>query len=1094
MDSTIRKNMRAPEDSSDPGYYRYPTVWQDHIVFNAEDDLWTVSKAGGQARRLTAGLGPFSRALFSPDGRHLAFLAREEGETDVYIMPAAGGEIHRLTYTGGALALAGFDPAGHIVFSTAAKSVFPRAASLYSVSVDGGEPTALPWGPAAAIAYGPRGQIVLGRNTADPARWKRYQGGTAGEFWIDIEGHGQFERLTEPRGNLASPMWVGSRLYFLSDHEGIGNLYSIRPSVNGNDLRRHTDHSRYYARNASTDGETIVYHAGADLYLFNPAEGTSRPIAVDFRSQRTQRERKFVDAAHFLNDYAPHPSKPEVLITTRGQLFQLGTFDGPVRQMGQGSGVRHRLAQYVNRDGDRVIAFDDSSGEERLVRLSKSGLEDPEELVREDFGRPLEMAVDPTGKRVAIATHRLELWVVDLPSRTARQTDHSDYGRIGGLAWSPDGRFLAYQMANSQRTTAIKILDAETGVAHTVTRPVLHDTDPAWDPEGRYLYFLSYRTFDPVYDNLQFDLGFPRGVRPYLITLTAKETSPFLARADSPAPSPSADAEPDHKDPDTPSTNATGPKEIRIDFDGIEERVLAFPVREGKYGQIAGLGKKVLWTLFPVKGALSRTPFDTAPAADGVLEAFDFDDQRHETLIAGLSDFKLSADRKTLIYRAGHRLRSVKAGEKAEEKSEGYGKKSGYLDWRRIPVLVEPMKEWAQMLREAWRLMRDNFWTADMSGVDWADIYEQYRALLPRITTRGEFSDLMWEMQGELGTSHAYEMGGDYRETPSYPRGSLAADFTWDKEQGGWRITHIVNGDPSGDGADSPLNTPGANVSPGDVLLAIDGLKLTPNASPDYALTNKKNREVLLTVTRPGTAPRSVVVKTLGQEQSARYREWVHQNRQWVHDHSEGRVGYIHVPDMGPRGYAEFHRGFLAEVEHEALIVDVRYNGGGHVSPLILEKLNRRRLGYDVPRWGLPEAYPAESPRGPIVALTNEGAGSDGDIFSHAFKMLGLGPLVGKRTWGGVIGIWARHPLVDGSITTQPEFSFWFKDVGWGVENYGTDPTIPVENRPQDYRAGKDPQLERSLTEALGLLEKYPADGPPNEPRPSRAIPQLPRR
>jgi tricorn protease len=397
------------------------------------------------------------------------------------------------------------------------------------------------------------------------------------------------------------------------------------------------------------------------------------------------------------------------------------------------------------------------------------------------------------------------------------------------------------------------------------------------------------------------------------------------------------------------------------------------------------------------------------------------------------------------------------------------------------------------MFREAWRLQRDQFWTPDMSKVDWGAVHDRYLPLVDRVGSRAEFSDLMWEMQGELGTSHCYELGGDYRPEPAYQTGYLGADFEYDEQNGGWRVTKIIQGDSWGEKANSPLNRPGVNLREGDRLIAINGQPLDRDFPPTAVLVNLVGSEVTLTVAGEGEqTPRVVTVKTLSNEMPARYREWVEDNRRYVHEATNGRVGYVHIPDMGARGYAEFHRSYLAEVDRVGLIVDLRFNDGGHVSSLLLEKLARRRIGYDKKRWGEPEPYPLESVMGPIVALTNELAGSDGDIFSHGFKLMKLGPLVGKRTWGGVIGIWPRQALVDGTFTTQPEYSFWFEDVGWGVENYGTDPDIEIDNTPQDYARGIDAQLDRSIQEALRLLEENPPKMPDFSRRPSRALPTLP--
>jgi tricorn protease len=417
--------------------------------------------------------------------------------------------------------------------------------------------------------------------------------------------------------------------------------------------------------------------------------------------------------------------------------------------------------------------------------------------------------------------------------------------------------------------------------------------------------------------------------------------------------------------------------------------------------------------------------------------------------------------------------------------SDRPGRETGWLDLNRLKVSIQPLAEWRQMFAEAWRLQREQFWSEDMSGVDWEAIYRQYAPLVERVSTRSELSDLLWELQGELGTSHAYEMGGEYRYGPYYRQGFLGIDLSYDSEAQRYRINRIVKGDPSDSSETSPLTSPGLNVALGSAILAINGQRVGPKLTPPELLVNQARNEIQLLIEEPdSTETRTLVVKALGYERGARYREWVEQNRRTVHETSQDRVGYIHIPDMSSHGYAEFHRSYLAEFDYPALLIDVRWNSGGNVSGLLLEKLARRRIGYHFPRWFQPSPYPQESPRGPMVALTNEHAGSDGDIFSHSFKLMALGPLIGKRTWGGVIGIHPRHRLVDGTMTTQPEYSFWFKDVGWDVENYGTDPDIEVDIAPQDFANQADPQLERAIAEALRLLEETPTLEPKPGERP----------
>jgi tricorn protease len=699
------------------------------------------------------------------------------------------------------------------------------------------------------------------------------------------------------------------------------------------------------------------------------------------------------------------------------------------------------------------------------------------------------LEVAPTVDKVAIANHRNQLLVIDLATEppTSTELDRSEFGRIEGMAWSFDSRWLAYGFADTAQTTAIKLGKLESGQTSFATRPALRDTRPAFDPDGKYLYFIGQRDFDPVYDELHFDLGFPKGSRPFAITLRRSLDNPFVPRPKAPesqevAAAKKAEAE---EGPAAPPT-------IEIDLDGIVDRAIAFPVREARYGRIEGIKGKALFSSYAIEGARGIRIEDDETPPRGLLESFEFETQKQERLVDGISDFSLSRDGKALLYQARDRLRVLKAGEKASDKGDKPGRESGWIDLGRVKVSIQPAAEWRQMFQEAWRLQRDQFWTEDLSGIDWAVVKGRYEPLVDRVTTRSEFSDLLWELQGELGTSHAYELGGEYRLGPNYRQGHLGVDWELDAETGKYRVASIVHGDSWDPAASSPLIGVGVNVQVGDYVLGINGQPLGHEASPAQRLVNQAGQEVLLTVRGANeTEPRTVTVKALGDERPARYRDWVEANRARVHQATDGRVGYIHIPDMGADGYGEFHRSFLVEYDHDAMIVDVRLNGGGHVSGLLLEKLARKRLGYDFQRWGPPKPYPDESPTGPMVALTNEGAGSDGDIFSHAFKMLKLGPLVGKRTWGGVIGIWPRHRLVDGTMTTQPEFSFFFDDVGWRVENYGTDPDIEIDNAPQDYVRGLDPQLDKAIAVALDLLAGRPPHRPRPTDRPHMVIPRL---
>jgi tricorn protease len=1081
------------------GYYRHATAAGDAVVFVCEDDLWTVPRSGGIARRLTAGQGEVSLPRLSPDGSLVAFVGREEGHPEVFVMPASGGLPKRLTFLGGdACSVSGWTPDGaSICFVSDAGSPFARETHGYTISKDGGTPEPLGLGQMRSYSQHADGRIAIGRNNDDPARWKRYKGGTAGDLWVDRDGSGTYSRLVQLAGNPVWPMWVGERIAFLSDHEGIGNIYSVLPD--GSDLRRHTNETEYFVRFPSTDGTTVTYTVGAQIKLLDLATDTVTPLAVDTPSPAPQTVRRFVEVQEDLESFAPSPDGTSLVLISRGHPFTMPLWEEAVTMHGEGSRVRYREAQWLS-DGKRFVCVSDSGGVEHLEIHDATGDARPEVVTKENIGRITELAASPVADIVAVANHRYELLLIDLAEKRVRTIDTSPAARISDLAFSPDGRWIAYACAiaadpnatASPDTSIIRIAKVKSGAVHDVTPLLRVDRGPAWDPEGKYLYFISTRDFNPVYDALQFDLSFPQASRPFLVTLRPDVPSPFVPK---PAPL--------HKDrareDDEEKKDDQKPVRVEIDFDGIQGRVLGFPVEEGNYDQIVAAKGRVLFSQFPQRGIKPEGRSWEEDDEVGTLLAYDFDQQRSATVAHEVGSLKLGNDHRTLVYVSHDRMRAIDAlGELPEYGDEDHrrleeapGRRTGWLDLARASVLVEPRDEWAQMYDEAWRMQAEQFWDESMTGVDWNLVHARYAKLLPLVRTRSELSDVMWEMFGELGTSHAYEIGGDHRRPPQYKRGFLGADLAWDEDAGGYRIQKLYRGDSWNRTSDSPLAEPGLDVREGDVIYAVGGRALSKTVTPSEMLVNTAGRDVPLTVATGKKERRRIIVRALRDERMLRYRAWVEDNRKYVHGQTQGRVGYLHIPDMGPWGFSEFHRGYLSEFNREALIVDVRYNRGGHVSPLLLEKLARKRVGYDVSRYGPPMPYPPESVGGPIVALTNQFAGSDGDIFSHCFKLYKLGPLVGKRTWGGVVGINPYHQLVDGTITTVPEFSFWFVDVGWKVENYGTDPDYDIDIAPHDEKAGLDPQMQKAL-ELIAQLRAASTNGKPHfDPRPRLTIPTV---
>jgi tricorn protease len=1076
---------------STAAYLRHPTISGDLVVFVAEDDLWAVASSGGTAHRITANPGSISRPRLSPDGKSIAYVSRDEGVRDAWVMNADGSASRRITFFGSVAAIAAWTPDGSAVIVVSDHDQpFAGFTHLWSVPLDGGPPTKVPVGHAWSASFLPSGGLVLGRNAFDPARWKRYRGGRAGQIWADRNNSGEFEPLVDLAGNLADPMAIGSRVYFLSDHEGVGNVYSATPT--GRNIRRHTHHEAFYVRYPSSDGRRIVYHAGGDLYLTDPYADRSEKIDVVVPSTRPQRNRRFISPGRFVESFDLHPEGHSLALDIRGSAFTMPLWEGTPMRLTAGSAVRDRVTHWLP-DGERIASITDSEGEEHLIVRNADGTGQPE-VIDVDLGRVRSIVVAPAADgmptRIATTNHRHELSIVDIDAGTARVVHRSPFRWIGGTAWSPDGRWLAFCARQSETTQDLLCYDTLESRLHVIGSSAFVDHNPTFDPDGRYLYFLSSRVFDPVPDSVFHDYGFPSSTIVMIAPLQSGTPVPFrLASKDLRSPGGNGSSSKSKNEKKSEGSEEQAAASVAIDFSGLADRIESLPIPAGRHLRLRAASGRVYVLSYPVRGALG-TPSIGGDPPKGVLSSFDLSTDTHETVAEGVTAFDVSADGKTLAIWNGSKLRVVAVGWKDDKSGkESVGRDTGFIDMARVRVEIEPGAEWRQMFTEAWRLQRDYFWSEDMTGVDWVGVHDRYLALTDRIASRSEFSDLLWEMQGELGTSHAYELGGEYRPEPGYTLGRLGADVEW--QRGAWRVRNIPRGDSWNPVARSPLARSGVDIEVGDRILSIDGVALDRDTPPDALLVDRGGRTVAVEVARGRRRPRRVIVEPLKAETALRYRDWVESNRQAVRDATGGRCGYIHIPDMGAPGFAEFHRSWRGEVTSDGLVIDVRFNRGGNVSQLLLQKLLRDRLGYRVTRWSVPRAFPTDAPAGPMVCLTNEFSGSDGDIFSHTFKMHGLGPLIGTRTWGGVVGIWPQQSLVDGTVTTQPEFGTWFHDAEFSVENYGTDPDIEVVIAPHDYGAGRDLQMVRALDELMRLVTEHDLELPDFSIRPSTEPPRL---
>ncbi|MEV4101958.1 PDZ domain-containing protein [Nonomuraea sp. NPDC049649] len=1041
-------------------YLRFPHLSGDLVTFVADDDVWLAPIAGGRAWRFTADRIPVSNPRFSPDGTRIAWTSTREGDPEAFAAEIDGPEGERLTHWGSATTkVCGWSATGHVHVVSAAGQGGRQRRWGYAVPLDGGAATRLPYGWVSEFDVSGDRVVAVSSMWREPSQWKRYRGGTAGKIWIDAEGSGEFTRLfADSPAQYWAAMWVGDRIAFLSDRDGTGNVYSALPD--GSDLRRHTGHEEFYARHATSDGERIVYSHAGDLWLLESLDAEPYRLDIKLGGPRPARAKRPAPAQ--VGGFSPDETGRASAVEIRGTAHWVTHRDGPAGTLRAEPGVRVRLPRVLDSTG-RAIWVSDATGEDGLEVGTPGG--EIRTLAAGELGRVLALTASPDGKHAAVATHDGRLLVVDIETGAQRELDRTGHGDISGLTFSPDSAWLAWVHPHHEPLSQIKMGRVDGTSTIEVTPLRFADYDPVFTRDGKHLAFLSVRTFDPVYDAHVFDLSFPVGCRPYLVPLRADTPSPF-------APSLRGrgfNGEDDHP-PAEEKKKDDAPPRTEVDPDGLASRVVPVPVPAGRYGNLRTAKDALLWLRHPLTGRLGD---GTDSTGEIVLERYDLKKRAKSELGKDYRAFEVSGDGTRLVVNGKNGLQTRPAAE---------GDEVVTIELDRVSVQLDPVAEWRQGYREAGRLMRDHFWRADMNGVDWQGVLDRYAPLVERIGAYSELVDLLWEVQGELGTSHAYAIGNGQPVDPRRRQGLLGADLARD-EDGTWRVTRILPGESSDHDARSPLLAPGVAVRPGDALVAVNGRPVDPVRGPLPLLAGTANQPIQLTV-RPATGgeTRTVVVTPISDETRLRYHDWVENRRAYVREASGGRLGYLHVPDMVASGWAQFHRDLRTEMAYEGLVVDVRENGGGHVSELILEKLSRKVTGWIQARGHEPMRYPEDSPRGPVVTVTDEFAGSDGDIVSAGIKNRDIGPLVGVRTWGGVIGIDQRYSLVDGTVVTQPRYSFWLEGHGWGVENHGVDPDVEVVITPQDRTADRDPQLEKAVELALAALEETPAATPPDLP------------
>jgi tricorn protease len=1108
---------------------RFPDISGDRVVFTYGGDLWTAPAAGGAAIRLTSHPGMEVFGKFSPDGKWIAFTGQYDGDEQVYVVPAAGGVPRQLTFypAKGPLTprwgwdnqVYGWSSDGkRIVFKSQRDSWALPIARLYTVSVDGGPAEPLPMPEAGSGDYSPDStQIVYSPQSRDFRPEKRYGGGQANALYIfDLKSYAA-KRITEGPRATRDPIWLGDTIYFNSDRDGHFNLYAY--NVAGGKTTQVTSHKVWDVRWPSSDNDgRIVYELNGELQVLDARSGRSNGISISVPNEGLASRPSRVSAANQIESVGLSPKGERALFSARGDIFTAPIEKGPTRNLTHSSGAHDKWPAW-SPDGGSIAYISDASGEEELYIAPQDGLKPAQQITRGGSAMRYQPEWSPDGKRIAFSDKDGKVFVVTLSDRRMIEIADAPHGQIRDYVWSPRSNFLAFSFDEGpNRFSSVYVFSVADGKLHKVTDEMFNSYSPAWDPQGNYLYFLADREFQPQISNVEFNYATNRPTYIYALALRKDVKHPFPAESDEvtigksdeaakpkgmppgeeptsptkdinkeikePAKSPSPEASPAASPAPTPAagdvksdTAQKAMAPMTIDFDGIVQRAARVPVGADNYG---GLSAKTGHLIYAVGSAFYYGRSGDRPT---VLKIFSFKDRKESTIAEDIRGYSLSEDGAKLLVTQGpgyNLYDATPAGDKTKKPVS-----TGGLFVDRVPA-----EEWNQIFNEVWRRYRDWFYVSNMHGFDWVAIREQYRPLLQYVAHRSDLNYVISEMVSELTIQHAYIEGGDFQIPPRPRSGLPGARFELDRASGRYRIAKIFAGENEEDIYRSPLTEIGVNVKVGDYVLAIDGEELKATDDVYRLLRNKSDNPVSLTInSRPSfDGARLVAYRPVTDESNLVYLDWITNNRRRVDQATGGRVGYIHIPDMGANGIREFIKWYYPQLGKEGLIVDVRANGGGNVSRMLIERLRRKVLGLNYGRTDNDaNTYPDAVFPGPMVALLDGNSASDGDIFPYMFRKSGLGPLIGKRSWGGVVGINSRGPLIDGGQIFVPGSGLTDENGQWIIEGYGVDPDIEVDNDPQSEIAGKDQQLERGIAEVMAKL-KTPVKFPPKPPGPVKTI------
>jgi tricorn protease len=1054
---------------------RFPDVWHDRIVFSYAGDLWTVGTRGGTAARLTANPGLELFGKFSPDGRFIAFTGQYGGDEQVYVIPSDGGAPKQLTFYPAAGPLAdrwgydnqvyGWTPDGTAILFRSARDGFMLTDSkLYTVSMSGGAATALPMPVSGAGDFSPDGKrIVYSPLWRDFRSEKRYQGGWANKLYIFDLAHPALLQVTDDPRTDRDPMWIGDAIYFNSDRTGVFNLF--RYDIATRQIKQVTHYQDWDVRwpSADTEGQ-IVYESDGELHIYDTRDDQDRALSIVVPADATATRPQPVNAADNIESLTLSPGGERVAIVARGDVFSVPVEHGVTRNLTQSSSAHDREAAWST-DGKRLAYVSDRSGEEEVYVQAQDGNAPAVQVTSGSSSRFYSPRWSGDDKRIAVADNTGRLYIIEVATKR-RITVVKDPAELAqDYRWSPDGQYLSYSLNEPNGFSGVFIWSVADGKSRRVTPQLFNAHSPAWAPNGELLYFLSEREYQPLLSTIEFDFATDRQTGIFALSLRRDVKNPFGIRNDEPG-------DDNDRDTDSDKQKAKARVPVKIEFEGIEQRAIRVPLEADDLTNLQA-GDEAL--LYQRSGPFY---YGRESSLKPSVMAYSIKDREAKPVAEDVTAWSATADGKHVLARLSSK--EIKYFE------VGTGSKNQIEDAKTVSVAGLtttriPATEWREIFAEVWRRYRDYFYVENMHGYDWQKLREKYEPLLGFVGSRADLNYVIAEMIAELTVQHAYIEGGDLG-LPKRPFVALpGARFELDASTGRYRIAKIFAGQNEEERYRAPLTEVGVDVRAGDYVLAINGRELKAGTDPYELLQAAPNQpaEWRVSATADGKAARTIRYQPLGSENGLLYLAWINENRARVDRMSRGRVGYIHLPDMGEAGIREFIKWWYPQIRKEGLVVDVRDNGGGDISELLIERLARRLHGTNFARnHDAADTYPRVVQPGPKVALINEETASDGDIFSNAFRQWKIGALIGKRTWGGVVGIADHGPLLDGGTVFVPEFGTADENGRWIIEGHGVDPDIVVEQDPVEVLKGHDPQLERGVQEIMKLLPAMPAGLP----------------